>query len=176
MKRIFCLIIILGCTINLIGQSSISGQVKQAGSNQALPFSAIIINDNLTSVASDADGYFKVENLKAGTYKVQAYSLGFRLNTINIELKEKENRTVDFELTELLNDLPEFVVESNSLTGGLNNVGKIPGSAHYLTPKELQKYSYTDINRTLRSVPGINLQEEDGFGLRPNIGLRGNWC
>jgi len=48
-----------------------------------------------------------------------------------------------------------------------------PGSAHFIDKKELQKFKYQDVNRVLDKVPGVYIQEEDGLGLRPNIGLRG---
>lgn len=50
---------------------------------------------------------------------------------------------------------------------------QLPGSGHYIDEESLETFNYTDINRILREVPGIYVQEEDGFGLRPNIGLRG---
>ncbi len=64
-------------------------------------------------------------------------------------------------------------VEKLSVFGKKEVLPTRPGSAHVLTSEELEKFDFNDIHRVLRSVPGVNLQEEDGFGLRPNIGLRG---
>lgn len=47
------------------------------------------------------------------------------------------------------------------------------GSTTLLTEVELEKFEYDDIHRILSKVPGVNIREEDGYGLRPNIGFRG---
>lgn len=59
------------------------------------------------------------------------------------------------------------------ITGGEELVRTQPGSATLIDDVALEQFEYTDINRILNAVPGVNLQEEDGYGLRPNIGLRG---
>jgi Fe(3+) dicitrate transport protein len=55
----------------------------------------------------------------------------------------------------------------------LVDVRRIAGSAQVLGQEELERRESNDINRVLQSVPGVYVREEDGFGLRPNIGLRG---
>lgn len=57
--------------------------------------------------------------------------------------------------------------------GSKEKVFYTPGSAYFLDSKELEKFNYQDVNRILDKVPGVYIQEEDGIGLRPNIGLRG---
>jgi Fe(3+) dicitrate transport protein len=49
----------------------------------------------------------------------------------------------------------------------------LPGTANVLTEQELKRDNSGDINRVLRKMPGVYLREEDGFGLFPNISLRG---
>ena len=59
------------------------------------------------------------------------------------------------------------------ITGGKDEISRQPGSATLIDDIALEAFEYTDIHRVLNAVPGVNLQEEDGYGLRPNIGLRG---
>lgn len=59
------------------------------------------------------------------------------------------------------------------ITGGRDGLNRQAGSAYILDENDLDRYKHTDIHRILDSIPGVYLQDEDGFGLRPNIGLRG---
>lgn len=70
-------------------------------------------------------------------------------------------------------DLSAAVVSAHSILGSKFQASHRTGSAYFISPAEIAKLGYTDINRLLKVVPGVNLYEEDGFGLRPNISLRG---
>jgi Fe(3+) dicitrate transport protein len=50
---------------------------------------------------------------------------------------------------------------------------KAPGSATVIDETELQSSRVLTVNEALRKVPGVNVRDEEGFGLRPNIGIRG---
>ncbi|HUO86773.1 MAG TPA: TonB-dependent receptor, partial [Thermoanaerobaculia bacterium] len=63
--------------------------------------------------------------------------------------------------------------EKLSVVGSAENVRSVPGSAHYLGAEVLERQDHADIHRILLQVPGVYVQEEEGFGLRPNISIRG---
>jgi Fe(3+) dicitrate transport protein len=63
--------------------------------------------------------------------------------------------------------------EEITIVGTKQSAQQVTGSAHVISDDDLEIFAYTDIQRILRSVPGVNLQVEDGYGLRPNIGIRG---
>ncbi len=71
-------------------------------------------------------------------------------------------------------DTPFNAVDILTVVGTARDVSDVGGSVAFIAPETLEIQNYADINRILRRVPGINIQEEDGFGLRPNIGLRGS--
>ena len=55
----------------------------------------------------------------------------------------------------------------------LKNYEKIPGTYNQVTAEEIEDIKPTDISDVIRRIPGVNYIDEDGRGLRPNIGLRG---
>lgn len=65
------------------------------------------------------------------------------------------------------------VMERVMVIGSAERAQDLTGSAQFIDKETLDQNNYTDINRVLRQVPGVNLQEEEGYGNRPNIGLRG---
>jgi Fe(3+) dicitrate transport protein len=56
---------------------------------------------------------------------------------------------------------------------GEHALDHIPGSGRVVTKEDLERNHRFTINEALREVPGVNVRDEDGFGLRPNIGIRG---
>ena len=64
-------------------------------------------------------------------------------------------------------------IESVSIIGTKADARKIAGSGTVISNEDLQKTIDTDIHKILSAVPGIFFRTEDGYGLRPNISIRG---
>ena len=54
------------------------------------------------------------------------------------------------------------------------DIAKEGGSTQVLDEERLQELEQDDIHSVLMTVPGVYVRQEDGFGLRPNIGIRGS--
>jgi len=54
-----------------------------------------------------------------------------------------------------------------------SRIGALAGSAHVIGQKQLERFEYDDAHAILQQVPGVYVRQEDGVGLRPNIGVRG---
>ncbi len=59
------------------------------------------------------------------------------------------------------------------VVGSGEGVQKAPGSAAVIDSRTLEESRVFNVNEALRKVPGVHVREEEGVGLRPNIGIRG---
>lgn len=68
---------------------------------------------------------------------------------------------------------PPQLIEEMLVTGGRDQVRTATGSASFLDESAIAEFDTTDIGDLMAQVPGVYIRQEDGFGLRPNIGIRG---
>ena len=67
----------------------------------------------------------------------------------------------------------EEVIESVTIIGSAEDQRKLAGSGQVISNDELLKAMDTDIQKILTAVPGVYMRTEEGYGLRPNISIRG---
>ena len=65
------------------------------------------------------------------------------------------------------------IMEKIMVIGNQKKAISASSSAHFISKNQLEKNEYSDINRVLKVIPGVILQEEEGYGNRPNISFRG---
>lgn len=78
-------------------------------------------------------------------------------------------------------DGPEAGIEDDAededdgvrIVGSVRQASRMGGSAQVVGKQALETYEYDDVHRALDAVSGVYARDEDGAGLRPNIGLRG---
>ena len=121
------------------------------------------------TTTTDASGRFAFVGVAPGDYEIAARAVG--LSPMSHRATLTAGASLDLTLV-----LPEVFRERVHVVGDEGLVDRIPGSAHVIDPGEMARVRVAtdDIHQMLRQVPGMNLQEEDGYGLRPNIGMRGS--
>ncbi|MBK8955846.1 MAG: TonB-dependent receptor [Saprospiraceae bacterium] len=170
MKILMTMSFMLILTLNAQSQKTVlKGRVTETDPSKSIAGALIYLENTSYATYTDAQGTFALEISEPAHFTLAVKFEGYQTFKTEIQTSPAETSELRIQLKEISSTLPEILV----MTKGYNGVREIPGSVHYISPKELQKYNYTDIHRTLGMLPGIHIQEEDGFGLRPNIGLRG---
>ncbi|MEM1118214.1 MAG: TonB-dependent receptor [Bacteroidota bacterium] len=122
--------------------------------------------------AADVEGRYELA-VPAGAIEIVVTAVGFETAREPVTLADGETRTLDVVLTATALSLGDVVVEAASSIVGPRGVRDVPGSVTVLGGQALARQRDTDLHRVLGTVPGVSVQEEDGYGLRPNIGIRG---
>lgn len=63
-------------------------------------------------------------------------------------------------------------LDAFTVIGSEDAAKSLPGSAAYIDNEQINTEAATDIHQLMKTVPGVYIREEEGLGLRPNIGIR----
>lgn len=61
----------------------------------------------------------------------------------------------------------------SSILGSKKQQFKLPSSYNTIEQQELNDNHVMTTNEALRKIPGVVVRDEEGFGMRPNISIRG---
>ncbi len=173
MKKILWFIVFSTIFSPIFGNENcmIAGKVYNENGDE-LPYATIqlLSTNNLIHKGfySDHTGCFCLSNIDKGEYKIKIASLGSDIYVSNpFDLTTESNIDLGkITLYHFSNNLTEVAIIGN-------NYKRLSGSGEYISPIKIAQLNQADVNKVLRTIPGINIREEEGFGLRPNIGLRG---
>jgi Fe(3+) dicitrate transport protein len=126
---------------------------------------------------TDERGRFRFTGVPAGSYTLEVVSLGRVVEQRTATVTAGETRHIELALAPRAIDAPEIRVVLDRLraVGSEARAAEIAGSAHFIGPQDLAEMPnlFDDVNDILRTVPGVYVTDEEGYGHRPNIGLRG---
>ena len=128
---------------------------------------------------TDRLGQYSLVGVPAGSITLRVTRLGYgtRERTLDVDTASSVVRA-DFVLEPEAVELEPLHVlaERTRLVGDPARLGLVTGAAHLLTARELERQpnAFGDVHAALRTLPGVYVQDEEGYGLRPNIGLRGS--
>jgi len=67
----------------------------------------------------------------------------------------------------------EVTLDKMVIIGSSEDARQLAGSGAVVDSEQMETEVASDINQVLKTVPGVYIREEEGSGLRPNIGIRG---
>lgn len=119
---------------------------------------------------ADASGEFQFPDVARGSYSLTASASAF--GTLSRNIRFSGNEAAEISLSP--SDVTEQVsIESSSLAGTEQSLSEIPGSIERVDAQTLENSRVFNFSEALRKISGVNVRDEEGFGLRPNIGIRG---
>ena len=125
----------------------------------------------LVSGRSGADGRFALEGLP-GEFEVSASAPGFSVARAQVRLASGAAAEIELSLQPGVFS-EEVTVIGARLAGSAETLERLPGSADLLDRRQLEDSRVADVNEALHKATGVNVRDEEGFALRPNIGIRG---
>lgn len=148
--------------------AGIKGVVTDTDNKPVPNLNVGLLGTNL-GAATDESGKFTISDIKPGNYILAVTGVGFTEQRREISLKSGEIQEVAFQMHDRLYEMPHVNILANR-EGIFENV---PGAVTYIDREEIDQINPVSGNEVFRRSSGVHVVDEEGLGLRVNLGIRG---
>lgn len=146
----------------------ITGKIKSTDGD-VVPFANIMVMGTVKGTYTNLDGTFQIFDLEDGDYTIKVSAVGYKTFTKDVTVRGGQINQLDLVFLETGVEMPQITIIANK-----DRVfSKVPGSVTYIDKRELNTISPISGNEVLRRSPGVHVVDEEGIGMRVNIGIRG---
>lgn len=165
MRKQTLFLLVLLFPISLLAQKkvSISGYIKDAGNGETLIGAAIFANETKEGTAANTYGFYSL-SLKPGTYTVRFSNMGFKDQTVNLDLVNDTTINIDLQNSST-KDLEEVLVTAERAD---KNVSGTQMGTIGLSSEQIKKlpvvFGESDVLKAIQLLPGVQSAGEGQAG------------
>ncbi len=147
----------------------VRGRVVLGGTDAPVSGGIVSVVGTARATPTSTDGSFQFAGLTPGNYEIEGRRIGTTVVRMPVTVREDETSDVTLRVTEA----PVEIVGVEVVGSRSDALSRLPGSAAVISAQELTAMQPLSANEALRTLPGVHVQEEEGVGLRANVGIRG---
>ena len=174
-RQLFIMILLLlgvSTAAHAVHQIVLTGRVTgQVFDNENKPLSYVHVGIIGTrhGTTTDDHGRFTIEQIPLGNHSLGISMVGFEDHRENIQIRADSTIVLKIILRQRVYHINHIIVAADRL--GIFE--KVPGSLTYIDSDHIKQVDPVSGNEILRRSPGVHVVDEEGLGLRTNIGIRG---
>ena len=119
MKKLFSAVFILIGFSLFAQKGSVKGFVYDKETAEGIPFATVQVMGSQYGATADDKGFFNIPNLAVGTYELKASYLGYRTDSMEVEIRKDQTKSIKFYLVNKsveLKDVEISASKTNSTT------------------------------------------------------------
>ncbi|MEO6331080.1 MAG: TonB-dependent receptor, partial [Gemmatimonadaceae bacterium] len=147
----------------------VRGRVVLAGAGTPVSGGIVSVVGTARAMPTNDDGFFQFIGLTPGNYEIEGRRIGTTVARVGVTVREDETADVTLRVTEA----PVEIVGVEVVGSRADALSRLPGSAAVIPAQELHSMQPLSASEALRTLPGVHVQDEEGVGLRANVGIRG---
>jgi TonB-dependent receptor len=158
------IIFIFICAYSVFSQGSIKGIVVDAISNDLLPGANVILQNTSLGAATDINGYYKITGIQPGNYVIEVIYIGYKTFTQDIEIADKEEKTLAFQLTPdlLEGEVITVSVQAEGQIAAINQQINSNTIVNVISEEKIQELPDANAAESIGRLPGVSVIRTGG--------------